>query len=74
MTPTELRKDLYHILDKVIETGEGVEIERAGGTVVLLPQRKESKLSRLVKRQTVVGDADSLPDISWEQAWQPGSI
>lgn len=74
MTPTELRKDLYHILDDMLETGEGVEIERAGGTVVLVPQRKASKLSRLIKRQTVVGDSGMLPEISWEQAWQPGSI
>ena len=74
MTPTQLRKNLYHILDQILESGEGVEIERKSGSVLLLPQRAASKLERLPRRQTIMGDADSLDQISWEGAWQPDCI
>lgn len=39
MTPTQLRKDLYSLLDEVLESGEVIEVSRPGGGVVLLPQK-----------------------------------
>ena len=71
MTPTQLRKDLYSILDQILESGEGIEIEREFGSVLLLPQRTAGKLERLPRRQTILGDVDSLDEISWEGVWQP---
>ena len=70
LTPTRLRKDLYQVLDQILESGEGVEVERAGGKVLLLPQASD-KLSRLRPRDTIVGDPDTLDQIGWADAWQP---
>ena len=74
ITPTQLRKDLYRILDEILVSGEGIEVDRVGGSVVLLPQKSEGKLSRLRRRPTVVGDSETLDEIGWEGEWQPGSI
>ena len=40
---------------------------------MLLPQRA-SKLARLKKRQTIIGDPDDLDKIGFEGAWQPDSF
>ena len=74
VTPTQLRKDLYRILDEILESGEGIEVTRAGGTVLLLPRETPDKLSRLKKRSTILGDSDDIDSIGWEGAWQPNSI
>lgn len=71
ITPTELRRDLFKLLDEVLQTGEGLEIERAGGRVLLLAQPNR-KLDRLSARPTVQGDSDDLDEIHWDGAWQPG--
>ncbi len=70
LTPTQLRKELYRVLDEILESGEGVEVERAGGKVLLVPQF-ENKLDRLKKRDTIVGDPSTIDQVSWEHAWQP---
>ncbi len=74
MAPTQLRKDLYQLLDQVLESGEGIEIVRPTGSVILLPQKKPGKLANLAKRQTVIGDVDDIDKITWEDSWRPDSI
>ncbi len=71
MTSTQLRKDLFRILDQILESGEGVEIHREAGSVLLLPQREGGKLARLRRRATIIGDSDSLDQVNWEEAWRP---
>ena len=74
VTPTQLRKDLYRILDDILESGEGIEVTRSGGSIVLLPQRGPGKLARLKRRDTINGNPDDLDTLGWEGAWQPGCI
>jgi len=76
VTATKLRADLYQILDRVIELGEPVEIERAGGTVVILPKPKKTPTRRRSVRlrrnpQVVVGDPDDLVHFDWSEYWKP---
>ena len=67
-----LRKDIYRVLDHVIETREVVEIERKGHVVRLVLQPEPGKLARLVKRPGFIqGDPSDLPDIEWSAAWRP---
>ncbi|MDO9336532.1 MAG: type II toxin-antitoxin system Phd/YefM family antitoxin [Caulobacter sp.] len=40
ITLTELRKDLFRLADRALETGEPVVIERNGRTMVLMEARK----------------------------------
>jgi hypothetical protein len=58
---TALRKQLYRVVDCVLETGVPVEIERKGQKLLLIPAQKTvSKLANLKKRKGIVGDPDDL--------------
>ncbi len=72
VTASQLRADVYRILDRAIESGEVVEIERNGVVLRLVPPRKRSWLERLPGREHgVVGDPDDLVSIDWTSEWQP---
>lgn len=72
-TATQLRNDIYRILDRVIETGEPVEIERGGRKlrIVVEGARKKPPI-RWVKRDGVItGDAEDYTHIDWTETWKP---
>lgn len=64
---THLRQDLFNIIDRVLATGQPVEIERHGKRVLIMPEQPESKFARLKKRTLIKGDAATLPD---EKVWE----
>lgn len=66
---SQLRADIYNILDSVIVTGEVVEVERGGAIVRITSDRSMSKLSKLKKRKSTSGDISKLYDITWEKEW-----
>lgn len=70
-TATALRKDLYNVLDRVLETGEPVEIERNGRIVRIVADRPASRFDRLVRRDVVVGDPGDLVAMDWSGEWTP---
>lgn len=71
-TASELRANLYRILDQVLETGVPVEIRRKGGVVRIVPASPPSKLARLVKRKgIIVGDPDDIIHMDWSEDWKP---
>lgn len=66
MKLTELRADLYKIVDHAIETGIPVEIDRHGVKVMLVPERKKTKLENLIAHPgTIVGDAEDIVRMDW---------
>lgn len=68
---TQLRENLYKIVDQVIATGIPVEIERNGIKVKLVPERKKSKLDNLIKHSgTIKGDPEELVHIDWLKEWK----
>jgi hypothetical protein len=67
--PSQLRANLYRLLDRVLKTGEAIEIDRAGKRLLLVPKEKKSKLGNLVKRDVVVGDPEDLVHMDWSQDW-----
>lgn len=68
VTPTELRSNIYKILDEILENGMPVEIIRHGRRLRIEPTEKSDKLARLVKRpETVIGHPDDLVSVSWEK-------
>ena len=71
VTATQLREDIYQILDKVLETGHPVEILRNGRMLRIVAVDPPSKLSRLVKRDCIVGNPDDLSSIDWSSEWNP---
>lgn len=74
ITPTQLRAELFRVLDQVLETGEPVEIVRGTGRIVL--QRQDSPRDAQPKRKPrsnpdlVVGDPDELVHFDWMPHWK----
>jgi prevent-host-death family protein len=64
---SQLRQDLFKIIDQVQATGRAVEIERHGKRVLIMPERGAGKLSRLKRRALTKGDAATLPG---EKVWE----
>jgi hypothetical protein len=72
VTATELRQNIYRLLDEVLETGVPLEIERNGRRLRLIPSDARSKLDRLVPHDDyVVGDPEDLVHIDWSGEWRP---
>ena len=65
VTATELRQNLYRIIDTVLETGEPVEVARKGGTVRIVPDKKASIWDRLEAHHVIAGDVEE----SWAGTW-----
>jgi Antitoxin Phd_YefM, type II toxin-antitoxin system len=72
ISASKLRANVYRLLDQVIETGQPLEIERNGKTLVIAPKEKESIWDRLPRREgAIVGDPDELIHIDWSSEWNP---
>jgi prevent-host-death family protein len=72
ITASELRANIYRILDQVLETGIPIEIKRKSGIVRIVPVKPRSKLSRLKKRDGFVqGDSDDFIEMDWSGEWKP---
>ncbi len=72
MTASELRKNIYRLLDEVLETGVPLEIERKGQTLRIVPEERLSKLDRITGREDfLVGDPDDIIHMDWSEYWKP---
>ncbi len=68
ITPTELRSNIYNLLDEVLNTGIPIEINKGGKKLRIVPVGKNNKLLNLISRPQVIhGDPNDLVDISWEE-------
>ena len=70
MTASALRRDIYRILDHVIETGEPVIVERKGRRIRITAESAPSRLDSLVRRpDVVVGDSGDFVHLDWSSEW-----
>jgi hypothetical protein len=70
MTTSALRRDIYRILDRVIETGQPVIVERNGRRVRISAEDVPSRLGSLVRRpDVVVGDSNDFVHLDWSSEW-----
>ena len=60
---TALRNNLFKIVDKVIETGNPVELERKGHRLKIVVEEKKSKLDNLKRHDCIAGDPDELIEL-----------
>lgn len=66
VTPTQLRANIYNLLDKVLETGLPLEIKKGDKKLIIVPVDEVDKLENLVSRpQVIQGDPDELAEINW---------
>ncbi|MDP2309892.1 MAG: type II toxin-antitoxin system Phd/YefM family antitoxin [Pseudomonadota bacterium] len=74
VTASQLRADVYNLLDAVLQTGEPLEIERGGQLLRIVPARAGSWVDRLrVREGVVVGDPEDLAQLDWSSHWDPGA-
>jgi prevent-host-death family protein len=67
VTPTELRANIYQLLDEVVKTGVPLEIKKGDKKLRIVPVDKCDKLERLSPRpEAIAGDPEDLVTIRWE--------
>lgn len=72
VTASKLRGNIYRLLDRVLETGVPIEVERRGQVLRIVPAEPRDKLSRLVRRDGFLRcDPDELVHVDWSGEWQP---
>ena len=69
MTITELRQDIFKILDSVIELGRPVSVQRKGHIVQLVPTQKKSKLDNLKAHSYSEEPLEAFDHIDWSHEW-----
>ena len=68
ITPTELRGNIYNLLDEVIDTGIPIEINKGGKLLKIVPSEKVDKFLNLVPRSGVIeGKPEDLVDLHWDE-------
>lgn len=68
VSPTELRSNIYKLLDEVLNSGVPLEINKGGKLLRIVPVARTNKLANLTpKSDVIVGNSDDLADISWEK-------
>jgi len=68
----DTQEDILQLLDKVLSTGEPVEIERRGKRLLISPAEKRRDLDCLEKHpEFIVGNPDDLVHIDWSSEWKP---
>jgi hypothetical protein len=70
MTATELRKDIYKVLDDVLETGTPQQVIRGSRTLMIVPAGgRRLRLADLPRREALNCTPDELVETTWE--WEP---
>ena len=68
--PSELRKNLFVLLDKCLVTGEHIDVPRKGGVVRIAAVRRRVPIADLQRRPEVVVDGETLDSFS-PAVWKP---
>jgi hypothetical protein len=70
ITPSELRKDLYNLLDQVILTGKPIEVKRRDKVVKIMVEPSKLKLNNLKRREVFNCEPDEIIHNNWEKEWK----
>ena len=70
ITPSELRQNLYNLLDQVILTGKPVEIKRKNKVLKIIIEQPKIKLENLKKRDVMNCKPDEIINNNWEKEWK----
>lgn len=69
-TITNLRKNIYKLLDQVASTGVPIEIKRKGKTLKIISTGPPGKLDNLKKRKVLNCKPGEIVHIDWSEEWQ----
>ena len=66
VTPTQLRTNIYNLLDEILKTGLPLEIKKGDKKLRIVPVDEVDKFKNLVARPDAIqGDPDDLVEIDW---------
>lgn len=69
---SRLRANLYRLLDRALETGVPVEVERKGRRLRIQPVENGGRLANLKPRPEYLNaDPESLVHLDWSAEWKP---
>lgn len=72
ITASQLRQDVYRLLDQVLSTGRPLEIERNGQLLRISAATAGSRLDRIrVQPDLISGDPGDLTSLDWSTDWRP---
>ena len=77
LSPTALRKDLFNILDAIVETGVPVAINRHGRTLKIVLEDKPSRmdvLARYAVDDLIAGDPEELVSVDLTTWSEPENV
>lgn len=70
-SPSQLRANLYRILDRILESGKPVEIERKGRHLRIIPESR-AKLDLLKPHPDYLKiPPEDLVHLDWSGEWRP---
>lgn len=72
ITASKLRANIYKTLDRILETGIPIAINRRGRILKIVPLSAKSKLDNLHirKRDVFNGNPESIVHIDWSGEWK----
>ncbi|RMD57755.1 type II toxin-antitoxin system Phd/YefM family antitoxin [Candidatus Parcubacteria bacterium] len=72
VTVTELRANIFRLIDRVIKTGVPLEIERNGKRLRIVPVDGPSKLDSLKRKDGYLNCApEDIVHMDWSEQWRP---
>lgn len=71
VTVSGLRQNIYRLLDRVIETGQPLDVKRRDRLLRIVAQKPASKLARLTPHKCIRGNPDDLVHLDWSREWKP---
>ena len=71
LTASKLRQDIYRILDRILDSGNPVEIKRRGRILKIVPEKPVSKFDNLIKRSILTVAPEDIIHIDWSNEWRP---
>ncbi|MDN5789540.1 MAG: type II toxin-antitoxin system Phd/YefM family antitoxin [Micrococcales bacterium] len=71
VTPSQLRQDIYRLIDHVLDTGEPLEINRKGRRLrLVLDEPRPNRLAAIhTNPGVIVGDPEELVSLDWSGEW-----
>lgn len=81
ISPTALRKNLYHLLDQVLESGQPIIVQRKGRELVISEKKRKGIYQIMDERMSQVEETspkmseeelqglDENWEADWEQKW-----
>jgi hypothetical protein len=71
VTVSGLRQNIYRLLDRVIETGQPLEVKRGDRLLKIVVDKPPSKLARLTTHKCVRGNPEDIVHLDWSKEWKP---